>query len=374
MKTQKYLLFLFVLLSLLTVNACTERLDQNNEADIQRQAQIYLAQTQVAQSSIETIVAQTITAISIEDLTNQRTPTAVIIPPTLTPTITLTLPPNADATLTPSPTNSPSSSIPMAEVSVPTNCRTGPGKIYDRVSVLDVNQKVEVIARNLHGTYWVVKNPRGSGYCWLWGNYATVTGRTADLPIWEAPPTPTLKAEISPTLTGVLLQVSNPTNCRVGPGKIYDKVSVLEPGKTVNVIARNASAEYWVIENPKGSGNCWVWGYYASVTGSTSSLPIWEPPHTPTPTNVTLKVSVDTNCRTGPGKPYDIITILRVGKVADVIARNSDETYWVIQNPSGSGQCWVWGRYAHITGNTANLPIWDRPPTPTPTPTKASGN
>lgn len=158
-----------------------------------------------------------------------------------------------------------------------------------------------------------------------------------------------------------------PTNCRVGPGKSYEILSVLHTRKVVNIIARHRTDDFWVIENPAGSGYCWVWGYYATITGSKSNVPIWEAPPTPTPDAVTLKVSVNTYCRTGPGKAYDIVTILKSGNLVDVVARNSQETYWVIKNPSGSGTCWVWGHYAQVFGPVADLPIWSPPPTPTPT-------
>jgi PPE-repeat protein len=149
---------------------------------------------------------------------------------------------------------------------------------------------------------------------------------------------------------------------------LYEKVSILYPGKTANVIAKHVSADYWVIENPAGEGNCWLWGYYATLSGPADELPLWNPPATPTPmptTNtVTLQVRVDTYCRVGPGIPYDIVTILRIGKTANVIARNAQETYWVIENPAGDGHCWVWGYYATLTGPVAELPIWAPPPTP----------
>ncbi len=79
----------------------------------------------------------------------------------------------------------------MVQVSVSTNCRTGPGKIFDRISALLVGQEAEVIARNADGTYWVIRNPAGSGHCWLWAFYATTQGSTAGLPVWDSPPTPT---------------------------------------------------------------------------------------------------------------------------------------------------------------------------------------
>jgi hypothetical protein len=142
------------------------------------------------------------------------------------------------------------------------------------------------------------------------------------------------------------------------------------------VVARHATADFWVIENPEGQGTCWVWGEYATFSGTPENLPVQAPPPTPTPTGtltptppeVTLKVSVDTNCRTGPGKPYNIVTIIRVGKTANVVGRHATADYWVIENPAGEGTCWVWGEYATLTGQTGSLPIWDPPATPTPKP------
>lgn len=363
MKNGKFILIGFVLISLVIVSGC-DGIQNGGSQQVQTSA----AQTQEAENQIETIVAQTMTAISQEKALTEGAPTEVTATPTPTESPTLTFSPSPTPSMTPTLTATVSTSMAFLEVTVPTNCRTGPGKIYDRVSVLDVKESVEIVARNADGTYWIVKNPGGPGVCWLWDEYAVVTGQTANLPVWDTPPTSTPKASVSPTATGVVLKVSVPTNCRVGPGKTYDKIGVLEPGKTVNVIARNASSDYWVVENPEGSGTCWVWGYYATVTGATANVPVWSPPSTPTPATVTLQVSVDTNCRSGPGKAYDILTILRIGKTAEVVARNYNSSYWVINNPLGSGQCWVWGYYADVTGPAASLPVWDNPPTPTPTP------
>ncbi len=372
MKQRLIKLLIFILLPLLAVSGCDLLDGERGPEEGFEAVHTSLAQTQDAQHIIETIVAETLAALP----PSEETQIPSEIPPILAPTATVTattLPtdmPTAAPTLTATP------SVPMAEVSVPTNCRTGPGKIYDQVSVLDVGKRVEVVARNASGTYWVVQNPGGSGVCWLWGNYAAVTGPTANLPVWDAPPTPTPIPGLTatPTLPDVTLQVSIPTNCRIGPGKAYEILSVLRPGKAARVLARHGTADFWVIENPEGSGYCWVWGEYAVISGSTVDLPIWAAPPTPTlpsgvtptTTGVALQVSVDTNCRTGPGHPYDIVTIFRIGKTAEVIGRNAASTYWVINNPTGSGHCWVWGKYANLTGPASDLPVWDIPPTPTP--------
>ncbi|MFA5873605.1 MAG: hypothetical protein WC832_06540 [Anaerolineales bacterium] len=91
------------------------------------------------------------------------------------------------------------------------------------------------------------------------------------------------------------------------------------------------------------------------------------PTFTLTPTVPMVSVSVQTNCRTGPGQAYDVVGVLQVGKTAEVVGRTSDGGYWIIRNPANPAtNCWLWGQYATVTGNTGALPIVTPPPTPTP--------
>jgi hypothetical protein len=162
-------------------------------------------------NSIGTFIAQTVAAY---------TPTSAGIPVTgdnsPTPTQTVTTTPTV---ATPSPTSIPSvtstaislmtstqsitltplvtSTLSLApgvvqiSVSVPTNCRIGPGVAYARVGALLVGEVAEVIGRHAAGSYWVIRNPdRANDTCWLWGRYATVVGDTNILPILTPPPPP----------------------------------------------------------------------------------------------------------------------------------------------------------------------------------------
>jgi hypothetical protein len=81
----------------------------------------------------------------------------------------------------------------MVSVSLETNCRTGPGKVYDLVgNGLQVGQIAEVIGRDSGGQYWIIRDPDSPSItCWLWGQYATVTGDWQSLPVMTPPPTPT---------------------------------------------------------------------------------------------------------------------------------------------------------------------------------------
>jgi hypothetical protein len=91
----------------------------------------------------------------------------------------------------------------------------------------------------------------------------------------------------------------------------------------------------------------------------------------------TVSVSVQTNCRSGPGAAYEPLGMLNVGETAEVVGRNmyNDGTpandSWIIKLPSNpTVTCWLWGMYATVAGNTAGLPVVNPPPTPTaPAPT-----
>ncbi|MBN2118589.1 MAG: hypothetical protein JW730_18590 [Anaerolineales bacterium] len=136
-------------------------------------------------NAVETAILQTMEAA--------RTQTAgAVVPaspsPTLTPEPSLT----PTATLSPTPLATVTPLVPLISVSVNTNCRAGPGRVYDRVGALMVGETAEVVGRDPTWRYWYIKNPdQVNGYCWVWDEYATVTGNVAVLPQFTPPPTPT---------------------------------------------------------------------------------------------------------------------------------------------------------------------------------------
>jgi uncharacterized protein YraI len=99
---------------------------------------------------------------------------------------------------TPTITNTPTPTIPIVTVSQTTNCRTGPGTQYDLIGGLNVGQSAEVVGKYSNGNYWIIKTSGSTGICWLWGQYATVTGNTANLPEYPVPPTPTPSLPAAP--------------------------------------------------------------------------------------------------------------------------------------------------------------------------------
>jgi len=140
---------------------------------------------------INTAVAETV----IAGLT-QNVPQATL-PHTLEATSTSTFTPEPPtfmptASLTATSAFTPTSSIPLISVSVNTNCRSGPGKVYDLEGALLVDEVAEVYGRDPTNNYWYIRNPdRDPEFCWVWGKYAILIGPALLLPVFTPPPTPT---------------------------------------------------------------------------------------------------------------------------------------------------------------------------------------
>lgn len=149
-------------------------------------------------NAINTAVAQTLGAmtptpapVTPDTGTDTPTPTVTFAVPTETetPAAVITLPPLSTSTPA-APTLAPGAV--QVRVSVPTNCRVGPGLPYLRVGALLVGEVAEVVGRHATRDYWVIRNPDRTGEtCWLWGQYATLTGDTSGLAVMTPPPVPT---------------------------------------------------------------------------------------------------------------------------------------------------------------------------------------
>ena len=141
--------------------------------------------------------AQTAAAQTVAASVNQ---TLAAIPSVVPPTLPLSPLPPATESSTPSPTPSLSPTpeftstptIPLVSVSMDTNCRSGPGQVYDYLGGLFVGQTAEVYGKNQNGDFWYIRLPGNSNtFCWLWGQHATIVGSAALLPVYTPPPTPT---------------------------------------------------------------------------------------------------------------------------------------------------------------------------------------
>jgi hypothetical protein len=167
-------------------------------------------------NQLNTAIAQTVAAAVTQSMVPPG-PTSAFNTQTATPTFTATFTPTS------SPTTlllfTPTLAVPIISVSVPTNCRNGPGKIYAYQGALFVGQVAQVVAAEPTGKYWYIPNPDSPGnFCWVWGQYATITGNTLGLPVFTPPPTPTPTVTPHPTQkctpgAGIQISYSSTDTC-----------------------------------------------------------------------------------------------------------------------------------------------------------------
>ena len=183
-------------------------------------------------------------------------------------------------------TLTPTSSIPMLTVSADTNCRSGPNKDYAYLGVLLINETAEIVGKNTVTNYWIIKNPDAVGTCWLWGNYATVSGDTSKLAEVPIPPTPTpsipdavknLKANKICFFNGVSYDLSGFITWEDGPNEAGYRIFV--NGELFSTVALNvtSSAIPNLVLAPGGSIKMSVEAYNSTGKSPQKSVEIFCP-------------------------------------------------------------------------------------------------
>ena len=175
-----------------------------------------------SESAIQTGIAQTLQISQLQTAAagGGQQPAATAGPadtqaPTDTPTITLTFTP----------------SIPLISVSQNTNCRTGPSQFYAYVLTFNVGQQAEVLKTYNGANYVVIRNPSGSGDCWLWLQYANETNFASfNLPIATQPPTPFPTA----TATNTTAPFNFEGSWNVFFGGYYGSMNIFKSGNNIS--------------------------------------------------------------------------------------------------------------------------------------------
>jgi hypothetical protein len=112
----------------------------------------------------------------------------------------------------------------------------------------------------------------------------TQGGSSSGGPTVQVQPSETASMTVSPTSGKAMVSVSNATNCRSGPGTVYDWLGALNPGQEVEILGKDPSNSSYYIKNPTNpSSFCWIWNTYATVTGDMAAVPVYTPMPTPTP-------------------------------------------------------------------------------------------
>jgi len=102
------------------------------------------------------------------------------------------------------PPTEPPLTPPMAFAPQDSTCREGPDRLYAAAGYLMLGESAEVVGQSQDGNWLVIANPDWSGRCFIARTLVEVTGQTEDLPVFAAPPLPTLTPEPAGCLVGRL--------------------------------------------------------------------------------------------------------------------------------------------------------------------------
>ncbi len=167
---------------------------------------------------------------------------------------------------------------------------------------------------------------------------------------------------IRPLLTGVLL-IASVLACNL-PG------AATQPALSVNDQAATAIAGTLTAQ-ARNASKITITATFSPAPQATSTVVITStigPTATITPTYSVpmLTLREQTNCRVGPGLSYDILFAYVKGVEREIIGHYAQENYWLVKAPeSVTGECWIWGEYAEISGSYWVVPELTPPPTAT---------
>ena len=91
--------------------------------------------------------------------------------------------------------------MPMLTLREQTNCRAGPGQDYEVLFTYLKGVRLQILGHYPEENYWLVKsNESPGGQCWLWGEYADLTGSYWVVPSVSPPPTATIPPPLAPSV------------------------------------------------------------------------------------------------------------------------------------------------------------------------------
>ena len=80
------------------------------------------------------------------------------------------------------------------------------------------------------------------------------------------------------------------------------------------------------------------------VTPSGTPVSLSTGMSTPTYSVPLLTLREPTNCRTGPGQPYQIIITYQMNQTLEIVGRHDSGNFWLVKSAeSPTGTCWLWG-------------------------------
>lgn len=137
-------------------------------------------------------------------------------------------------------------------------------------------------------------------------------------------------------------------NVRSAPFIGDNIINKVPRGATYIVVGRNADSSWWQIQIGEQIG--WVSGAYV-ITANTQNVPVIttnvQVPNAPSVgTGYFLRSTANLNIRTGAGTSFSRINILPYNREAEILGRNSSNTWWLITYGGTTG--WVSGAFVTL--------------------------
>jgi len=151
-----------------------------------------------------------------------------------------------------------------------------------------------------------------------------------------------------PPVTSVaMVTINTPLlNVRSAPFIGDNIINKVPRGATYIVVGRNADSSWWQIQIGAQVG--WVSGAYV-IPANTQNVPVVTAsvPNTPVQgTGYFLRATANLNIRTGAGTSFSRINILPLNAQAEIVGRNSSNTWWMVSYGGTTG--WVSGAFVTL--------------------------
>lgn len=105
-------------------------------------------------------------------------------------------------------------------------------------------------------------------------------------------------------------------------------------------------------------------GFSTPVLPEASPTPTALPSPTPVPQLPAITFTKNAFCRKGPGTAYFDLTAFEAGKTADIVGRNEQGSWWLVQVPGSEQRCWVADSVGDKTGDLSLTPLEPTPVLP----------
>jgi uncharacterized protein YraI len=144
-------------------------------------------------------------------------------------------------------------------------------------------------------------------------------------------------------------------NVRSGPGPNYAIIGTVVGGENLPIIGRDAGRTWYNVQTIFGEG--WVSARYVIARNEFGAAPVTTG-SADTSTIVGPTAIINTgalNIRSGDTPFYSVVAVARGGDEFQIIARNADFSWVMIQTTLGTG--WVSRRYILIRGDSSGLTV-----------------